>query len=129
MLNVRGGPGYVSIIPFCTFSMLRCFDVALFSYCTLFMLQSFHVALFSCCTLFMLQSFHVVFFSCCLLFMLRSFHVALFLCCTFLILKNIENERKAENATKKMALHAAPRTYFTLILISYNTFLSLYSFQ
>ena len=45
------------------------------------------------------------------------------------MLKNIENERKAENTTKKTTLHWAPLTYFTFILISSNRFLSLYSFE
>ena len=61
---------------------------------------------------------HVARFSCCT-----------FLCCTFLILKYIENERKTESTTKKVTLHSGPWTCFTFILISYNTLLSLYSFE
>ena len=92
--------------------MLHSFHVAYFSCCTLFMLYSFHVAFFSCCTVFMLHCFHVMLhcfhvalFSCCPLLKLHCFDVALF--CTekynifHVTLKNIENERKAENTTKK----------------------------
>ena len=57
----------------------------------IFMLHFFHVALIPCRTFFMLHS-------CCTLF---PCHVALFSCCTCLLLKNIANERKAENTTKK----------------------------
>ena len=60
---------------------------------------------------------------------LYFFHVALFSCCTILILKNIENERKTENTTKKTILHSALWTCFILTLISYNIFLSLHSFK
>ena len=117
---------HVVLFSSCTFSMLHSFHAAFFSCCILFMLHSFHVELFSCCTLFTLHSFHVALFSYCTLFMLQSVHVtlmlhffhvalftccilsmlnslnvALFSCCIILILKNIENERKTENTTKK----------------------------
>ena len=46
--------------------------------------------LLPCCTFSMLH-----------FFMLHSFHVALFSCCTILILKNIKNDQKIENKTKK----------------------------
>ena len=39
----------------------------------------------------------------------------------------ILHERKGENTTKKKTLHSAPSTCFLFILISYNTFSSLYS--
>ena len=58
-----------------------------------------------------------------------TFSWCAFSCCTFLILKYIENERKTESATKKVTLHSGPWTCFTFILISYNTLLSLYSFE
>ena len=63
---------------------------------------------------------------------LYYFHIALFsvfLCCTFLILKNTEIQRKSENTNKKATVHSEPRTCLIFILISYNTFLSLYSFE
>ena len=101
-----------------------------FLFCILLLLHSSHVAIFSFCTISRglarnpqrskMESFafNEAVKCCCKALHLRCsrvswlhlyyFHVALFpSCCTFLILKNIENERKTENKTKKPALHSA----------------------
>ena len=105
--------------------MLQCFRFASFSYCTLCMLQVFPVALFpevqpGSSQTSKMESFAILISKavkyCCkalhlrcsrgpyyvsTISMLQFFHVAVFSCPTFLILKNIENERKTENTTKR----------------------------
>ena len=104
---------------------LQCFRFASFSYCTLCMLQVFSVAPFpelqpGSSQTSKMQSFAILISKaikyCCkalhlrcsqgphyvsTISMLQFFHVAVFSCPTFLILKNIENERKKENTTKR----------------------------
>ena len=112
----------IVIFPFSLFMLhfykFKCFRFAFISCYTLCMLQLFHVAL--CPQISKMESFATIINSfvnyCCKALHLRysrgSWFSLLFPRCTFLILKDMRNERKTENTTKKNDITFNPVNFF-----------------